>query len=95
MRSLQWHLKTHWSPESDPPDLPVPQSQEVEEDLLLVDGEGSPSHEDAFRDACTGPSPVFGRFLVGVGRTPPRSVGVRVWSVQESSLHINLLEMKA
>ena len=33
MRSLQWHLKTHWSPESDPPDLPVPQSREVEEDL--------------------------------------------------------------
>ena len=24
MRSLQWHLKAHWSPESDPPSLPVP-----------------------------------------------------------------------
>ena len=23
MRSLQWHLKTQWSPESDPPSLPV------------------------------------------------------------------------
>ena len=23
MRSLQWHLKMHWSPESDPPSLPV------------------------------------------------------------------------
>ena len=23
MRSLQWQLKTHWSPESDPPSLPV------------------------------------------------------------------------
>ena len=33
MRSLQWHLKTHWSPESDHPSLPVPLSQEVREDL--------------------------------------------------------------
>ena len=24
MHSLQWHLKTNWSPESDPPSLPVP-----------------------------------------------------------------------
>ena len=35
MRSLQWHLKTHWSTELDPPDLPVPRSREVEEDLSL------------------------------------------------------------
>ena len=34
MRSLQWHLKTHWSPESDPPSLPVPLSREVREDLF-------------------------------------------------------------
>ena len=76
MRSLQWHLKTHWSPESDPPYLPVPQSREVEEDLswwvlkdrLLMGG--------SFRDACYGSSPVFGRFLVGVGRTPLRSICV-------------------
>ena len=33
MRSLQWHLKKHWSPESDPPSLPVPLSREVREDL--------------------------------------------------------------
>ena len=33
MRSLQWHLKSHWSPERDPPNLPVPWSQQVEEDL--------------------------------------------------------------
>ena len=26
MCSLQWHLKTHWSPESNPPSLPVPLS---------------------------------------------------------------------
>ena len=33
MRSLPWHLKSHWSPERDPPNLPVPQPQQVEEDL--------------------------------------------------------------
>ena len=36
MRSLQWHLKSHWSSERDsppPPHLPVPWSRQVEEDL--------------------------------------------------------------
>ena len=32
MRSLQWHLKTHWSPELDSPSLPVLLSREVRED---------------------------------------------------------------
>ena len=35
MRTLQWHLKAHWSPESDPPSLPVPLPQEVRRDLHL------------------------------------------------------------
>ena len=29
MRSLQWHLKMHWSPESDPPSLPVALPEEA------------------------------------------------------------------
>ena len=33
MRSLQGHLKLHWSPERDPPNLPVPRSRQVEVDL--------------------------------------------------------------
>ena len=33
MRSLQWHLKAHWSPESDPPSLLVPLPREVRQDL--------------------------------------------------------------
>ena len=33
MRTLQWHLKAHLSPESDPPSLPVPLPQEVRRDL--------------------------------------------------------------
>ena len=33
MRSLQWHFKAHWSPESDPHSLPVPLPREVKRDL--------------------------------------------------------------
>ena len=33
MCTLQWHLKAHWSPESDPPSLPVPLPREVRRDL--------------------------------------------------------------
>ena len=77
MRSLQWHLKTHWSPESNPPSLPVVLPQEVRRDLswwmvrdhLLVGG--------LIRDTGNGSSPVFGRVLLGVGRSPPRSTRVR------------------
>ena len=42
MRSLQWHLKAHWSPKSDLPSLPVPLPQEVRRDLLFAVGR-SPS----------------------------------------------------
>ena len=33
MRSLQWHLKSQWSPESDPPSLPVALPEEARRDL--------------------------------------------------------------
>ena len=33
MLALQWHLEAHWSPESDPPSLPVPLPQEARRDL--------------------------------------------------------------
>ena len=76
MRSLQWQLKTHWSPESDPPSLPVALPEEVRRDLSwwmvrdhLLTG--------SIRDTCAGSSPVFGRVFVGVGRSPPRSKRVR------------------
>ena len=53
-----------------------------------MDGEGSSSHGGSFRDACSGFSPVLGRFLVWVGRTPPRSIYVRdVVSAGELSAH--------
>ena len=70
MRSLQRHLKAHWSPESVPPSLPVPLPWEVERDLR---------HGGSIRDTCSGSSPVFGRVLFGVERSPPRSA--RVWGV--------------
>ena len=95
MRSLQWHLKSHWSPERDPPILPVPWSRQVEEDLSwwmvrdhLLEGTpfGTPIpdlrlYSDASRAG-------WGAHLLD------QSV-LGVWSHQESSLHINLLEMKA
>ena len=95
MRPLQWHLKTHWSPESDSPDLPVPRPREVEADLswwmvrdrLLM---GVPFRMPApDRHLYSNASQSgWGAHLLN------RSVS-RVWSVQESSLHISLLEMKA
>ena len=77
MRSLQWHLKTQWSSESDPPSLPVALPEEARRDLswwmvkdhLLTGG--------SIRDTCAGSSPVFGRVFVGVGCSPPRSKRVR------------------
>ena len=55
---------------------------------VLVDGEGSPSHGGSFRHACSGSSPVFEGFSVGVGRTPPRSICVQgVVGAGEFSAH--------
>ena len=95
MRSLQWHLKTHWSPKSDPPSLPVPLSREVREDLcwwmvrdhlLIVVRFGTPAldlhlYSDASRSW-------WGAHLLN-------RVMSGVWSEQEKLLHIILLEMKA
>ena len=94
MRSLQWHLKTHWSPETDSPSLLVPLSQEVREDLswwmvrdhLLMGVQfGTPApdlhlYSDASRSGWG--AHLLDRLVSGV------------WSDQEKLLHINLLEMK-
>ena len=95
MRSLQWHLKAHWSPESDPPSLPVPLPREVRRDLSwwmvrdhLLTGVrfGTPAPDlHLYSDAsCSG----WGAHLLDQRVS-------RVWSNQEKLLHINLLEMKA
>ena len=46
---------------------------------VLVDGEGPSLNGGSIRDTCAGSSPVFGRVLLGVGRSPPRPT--RVWGV--------------
>ena len=93
MRSLQWHLKAHWSSESDAPSLLVPLSREVRVDLSwwMVRGHllkgvrfGTPApdlhlYSDVSRSG-------WGAHLLD-------RVVSGVWSEQKF-LHINLLEMK-
>ena len=95
MRSLQWHLKMHWSPESDPPSLPVALPEEVRRDLswwmvrdhLLVGVRfGTPAPDlHLYSDAS---SSGWGAHLLDQNVSG-------VWSAQEKLLHINLLEMNA
>ena len=95
LRSMQWQLKTSWSPEDDPPDLPVELTQEIREDLSwwtvesrLLQGVPFGTHPPGlllFTDAsCAG----WGAHLLD-----QRASGK--WSEEEQMLHINLLEMKA
>ena len=95
MRSLQWHLKSQWSAESDPPSLPVALPEEVRRDLSwwmvkdhLLTGVrfGTPAPDlHLYSDAsCSG----WGAHLLDQHVSG-------VWSDQERLLHINLLEMKA
>ena len=95
MRSLQWHLKSQWSPESDPPSLPVALPEEARRDLswwmvrdhLLVGVRfGIPAPDlHLYSDAS---SSGWGAHLLDQNVSG-------VWSAQEKLLHINLLEMKA
>ena len=95
MRSLQWHLKSQWSPESDPPSLPVALPEEARRDLswwmvrdhLLVGVRFRTPAPDLrlYSDAS---SSGWGANLLDQNVSG-------VWSAQEKLLHINLLEMKA
>ena len=71
MRSIQWHLKSHWSPERDPPHLPVPRSRQVEEDLSwwMV-------RDHLLKGMNSGSPPLLRRVTVGMGSSPPRSISV-------------------
>ena len=89
MRSLQWHLKTQWSPESDPPSLPVALPEEARRDLSwwmvrdhLLTGVrfGTPAPDlHLFSDAS---SSGWGAHLLDQNVSG-------VWSDQEKLLHIN------
>ena len=92
---MQWQLKTSWSPEDDPPDLPVELTQEIRENLSWWTVESRllqgvpfgtlPPGLLLFTDAsCAG----WGAHLLD-----QRASGK--WSEEEQMLHINLLEMKA
>ena len=85
MRTLQWHLKAHWSPESDPPSLPV--SWWMVRDHLLTGVQfGTPALDlHLYSDVS---SSGWGAHLLDQHVSG-------VWSDQEKLLHINLLEMKA
>ena len=95
MRSLQWHLKSQWSPESDPPSLPVALPEEARRDLswwmvrdhLLVGVRFRTPAPDLhlYSDAS---SSGWGAHLLDQNVSG-------VWSAQEKLLHIDLLEMKA
>ena len=95
MCTLQWHLKAHRSPESDPPSLPVPWPWEVRRNLCwwmmrdhLLTGVrfGTPAPDlHLYSDAS---SSGWGAHLLDQHVSG-------VWSDQEKLLHINLLEMKA
>ena len=77
MRSLQWHLLTHWSPESDHPSLPVPLSLAMQ--WISLRGWCGTVFSTGFliRDCGSESAPIFGRVSVGMGLTPPRSSRVR------------------
>ena len=62
---------------------------------VLVDSGGSLSHGGSFRDACSDLHLYSDASRSGWGAHHLYQSVSRVWSVQESSLHINLLEMKA
>ena len=95
MRTLQWHLKAHWSPESAPPSLPVPLPREVRRDLSwwkvrdhLLTGVrfGTPAPDlHLYSDASCSR---WGAHLLDQHVSG-------VWPDQEKLLHSNLLEMKA
>ena len=95
MRSLQWHLKSHWSSERDPPSLPVPKTRQIEEDLSWWMVKDHLLEGRCFRT----PSPDLRLYSdaswSGWGAHFLDRSASGIWTKQESSLHINLREMKA
>ena len=95
MRSLQWCLRQHWSPETDLPTQPVPWSPEVKEDLTWWLDEGRlqsgvplkapPPDMVLFSDAS----------MLGWGAHLLDQFVSGLWSEQEKQWHINLLELQA
>ena len=93
MRSLQWHLKSNWSTEIDPPHLPPGTGRWTGTSLGGWRGttywRGCPSGQ-------TPPPPQNSAYTrTGWGAHLLDQSASGLWSDQETSLHINILELKA
>ena len=91
MRTLQWHLKAHWSPESDPPSLPVPLPREVRRDLSWWMVRDHLLTGVRFRTPAPDLHLYSDASCLGWGAHPLDQHVSAVWSDQEKLLHINLL----
>ena len=96
-RSLQWQLKSNWSIETDSPHLPIPLSQQVDTDIAwwmsrdhLLQGApfGAPPPPPELRLYSDASRSGWGAHLLDQSASG-------LWLVQETSLHINILEMEA
>ena len=76
MRSLQWHLKSNWSTENDPPHLPVLRSQLLDRDISWWMTKKHLLERMPFAPPPPKTPPILGRVSVGVGSPPPRSISV-------------------
>ena len=98
MRSLQWHLKSSWSTENNPPHLPVPQSWQVDRDISwwmvrahLLEGMPFGAPHPPPPEPCLN----LDASRSGWGAHLLDQSASGLWSNQETWLHINILEMKA
>ena len=95
LRSMQWQLKTSWSPEDGPPDLPVELTQEIREDLSWWTVESRLLQGVPFRTLPPGLLLFTDASCAGWGAHLLDQRASGKWSEEEQMLHINLLEMKA
>ena len=95
LHSMQWQLKTIWSPDDDPPDLPVELTQEVREDLSWWTVESRLLQGVPFGTLPPGLLLFTDTSCAGWGAHLLDQRASGKWSEEEMMLHINLLEMKA
>ena len=101
MRLLQWHLKSSWSTKNDPPHLPVPRSWQVDRDITWWMVRDHLLERMPFGATPPPPPPKKKKKLClysdasrsGAHLLDQSASGL--WSNQETSFHINILEMKA
>ena len=94
MRPIQWHLKNNWRvPESlEKSDY---NSQVPASPLTLMAKRRQCSHRPTITPNKTCSANIYRRVKRRVGHSLKRAHCKRVWSLPESKLHINYLELKA